>query len=257
MPESRTGPRGTRREERRQATIDEIKRLAREQLIANGYGGLSLRALARDMRMSSPAIFRYFPTQADLITALCVDAYTDLADTIDRTRDRTADASPHTRMRSIFATIRQWALANPADFALIYGTPIPGYHAPESATGPAAGRIMAAIIETYLHALAADVATPDDFEPPDPVELAGLGSRLLEPRKSALTSLTPAAAAAAHNAWAAVLGFIISELWGNLPRLITNTDGLFDVHLRTILRGMGFRSETTEREGVSRGRPAR
>ncbi|MGY2061364.1 TetR/AcrR family transcriptional regulator, partial [Nocardia gipuzkoensis] len=175
---------GTRREERRRATIDEIKRLAREQLIANGHGGLSLRALAREMRMTSPAIFRYFPTQADLITALCVDAYTDLADTIDATREHTASASPSTRMRSIFATIRRWALDNPADFALIYGTPIPGYHAPEAATGPAAGRIMAATIEVYLHALAAGAATADDLEPPGNVELGGLGSRLLEPRRA-------------------------------------------------------------------------
>ncbi|WP_107657290.1 TetR/AcrR family transcriptional regulator [Nocardia suismassiliense] len=244
MSSSRPGP--SRREERRQATIDEIKRLAREQLIVNGYGGLSLRALARDMRMTSPAVFRYFPTLADLITALCVDAYTDLADALDAARADASAAPPVARMRAVFAAIRQWALANPADFALIYGTPIPGYHAPEAATGPAAGRAMTAIMQTYLHALAAGAATTADIDPPDGMELGGLGTRLLEPHKSALAELTPAAAAAAHNGWAAVLGFVISELWGNLPRLVTDTDGLFHTHLRTVLQGMGFRPERTD-----------
>ncbi|WP_405161956.1 hypothetical protein OG203_37480 [Nocardia sp. NBC_01499] len=65
-------------------------------------------------------------------------------------------------------------------------------------------------------------------------------SRWLHALPRALTELTPAAA---HNAWAAILGFTISELWGNLPRIVTDTDGLFDTHLRTVLRGMGFRAE--------------
>ncbi|SKT94027.1 TetR family transcriptional regulator [Mycobacteroides abscessus subsp. massiliense] len=236
----RTGCPPTRREERRRATVDEIKRLARAQLNANGYGGLSLRAVAREMRMSSPAVFRYFPNQSDLITALCVDAYTDLADTLGVARERDAAAAPIARMGTVFSAFRGWALANPADFALIHGTPIPGYHAPESATGPAAARTMATVLETYLDALGAGAATIDGTNLPDNITLGGLGARLLEPHNSALTALTPAAAAAAHSGWAAVLGFVISELWGNLPNLVSDTDVLFAAHLRTVLRSMGF-----------------
>ncbi|MGX1778454.1 TetR/AcrR family transcriptional regulator [Nocardia brasiliensis] len=242
MPVPQREPGSSRRELRRQATIDEIKSRALEQLAANGYGGLSLRAVAREMGMSSPAIFRYFPAQADLVTALCIDAYEQLADAIDSARVQVDASEPVTRMRAVFAAVRQWSLRNPAQFALLFGTPIPGYHAPESATGPAAGRMIAAMMQTYAQAIDAGAVAREQLDVPAGIEAGelapgDLGIELFAPYGPDVSSPW---AAILHNAWVSILGFIISELWGNLTRLVADTDPLFDSHLTTVLRGMGF-----------------
>lgn len=209
----------TRRAERRQATIDEIKQRSREQLTINGYGGLSLRAVAREMRVSSAAVYRYFPNQSDLITALCVDAYTHLAETVEAARDRAAAGGPAQQIWEIYQSVRRWALDNRADFALLYGTPIPGYQAPHETTGPAEGRGIAVVVGVYADAHRSGLLHLDGPE-------AALGPVLL--------------AAVAHSAWVSVLGFISSELWTPIPHLIADTDSLYDAHLHMVLRGHGF-----------------
>lgn len=120
----------SRREARRQETIDEIKTLARRQLADHGAGGLSLRAIARDMRMTSAAIYRYFDNQSCLIGALCVDAYTSLGDAIAAARRGCSSEPPARKWWVTSWAIRRWASDNQAEFALIFGTPIAGYHAP-------------------------------------------------------------------------------------------------------------------------------
>ncbi len=134
----------TRRERHRLATSGEIKQVARRQMAAEGAAALSLRAIARVMGITAPAIYRYFPSRDDLVTVLIVDAYNDLAAALDG-----ADAqalSPAERLVRIAHAYRDWARAHPADYSLIFGTPIPGYHAPADVTRPAAIRASAAVV---------------------------------------------------------------------------------------------------------------
>src|ERR1700756_3465061 len=103
--------------------IDEIKAVARRHLAAEG-ANLSLRAVARDMGMVSSALYRYFASRDDLLTALILDAYNALGAAVEA-----ADAAIKDRLQlrgrwlAAVGAVRDWALANPAEYALIYGSP--------------------------------------------------------------------------------------------------------------------------------------
>jgi AcrR family transcriptional regulator len=120
-------------------TAAEIKTTARQQMAQHGTAGLSLRGIARTMGITAPAIYNYFPRLDDLITALIVDSFTDLADAMD-TAGVAASAEPVAQIRSTVLAYRQWAVNHPLDFQLIYGNPIPGYVAPFEVTAPLARR---------------------------------------------------------------------------------------------------------------------
>src|SRR5215469_16928938 len=120
-----TSPAPTRRARQRAAAIEEIKALARRQLAEEGPGGLSLRAIARQMGTASSALYRYFPSQGDLVTALCIEAYDLLADALAAARDAAAPGDHAARFIAVCQAYRRWSLEHPSDFALIFGTPLP------------------------------------------------------------------------------------------------------------------------------------
>src|ERR1700748_1322533 len=122
----------TARERARAELTREIKEEARRQLAEVGGNGLSLRAVARELGMVSSALYRYYPSRDDLLTALIIDAYNAVADAADRA----APDAPPGRCRGRWAApchaIRDWARSNLHEYALIYGSPVPGYQAPEA-----------------------------------------------------------------------------------------------------------------------------
>jgi AcrR family transcriptional regulator len=128
--------------------IDEIKDAARRQLATEG-ANLSLRAIARELGMVSSALYRYFASRDDLLTALIIDAYNAIGEVGERADATIADRLDLTyRWLTVAHAWRDWALANPAEYALIHGSPVPGYAAPEDTVGPASRRflVIAAII---------------------------------------------------------------------------------------------------------------
>ncbi|MFI6866737.1 TetR/AcrR family transcriptional regulator [Nocardia sp. NPDC050406] len=226
----------TRRAERRAATTAEIKLRARAQLAEAGTGGLSLRAIAREMRMAPAALFRYFDSQSALITALCVDAYDAMADAMVAAQP-TAEADPAGHWRAICVAARGWALANPGEFALINGTPIPGYQAEPDQTGPASGRVVNVLASAYLAAIAAQVADPAATDVP----ALSAGPLLMGDEAMPDTPIP----GVLINAWASILGFIAAEVFGSLRHLINDVDALYDSHITTVMRGMGYRLDRT------------
>jgi AcrR family transcriptional regulator len=137
----------TRRERIRAATIIEIKEIARRHMSEKGAAALSLRAIAREMGMTSPALYRYFDSRDDLVTALIMDAYNDFADALEAARDTCAADDHVGRLAAIAHAYRNWALASPQEYALIFGTPIPAYEAPPDVTGPVAARSMMVFLD--------------------------------------------------------------------------------------------------------------
>lgn len=115
----------------------EIKERALRQLGEVGAPALSLRAIAREMGMSSSALFRYFPNRDALLTALIVDAYSRLAYAAEHAHDAAAGAPVLERWVAICHGVRDWAVAHPHEYALVYGSPVPGYTAPEDTAAPA------------------------------------------------------------------------------------------------------------------------
>lgn len=130
----------TRRERVRAETTVEIKEIAVQQMAEQGAASLSLRSIAREMGMSAPALYHYFPNRDALVTALIVDAYNSLAAALRAANEEQESGNYNGRFRAVTHAYREWALAHRAEYALIYGTPIPGYVAPrEETTMPAAG----------------------------------------------------------------------------------------------------------------------
>jgi AcrR family transcriptional regulator len=139
---------------KRQDTRDKIEReiieLGRRHLLTDGAAGLSVRAIARDLGMVSSAVYRYVASRDDLLTLLLVDAYTELADAVDEACTPT-NGRWRERVLDMACAARAWAVAHPAAWALLYGSPVPGYHAPsESTVGPGTrvvGALFAAVAE--------------------------------------------------------------------------------------------------------------
>ncbi len=156
----------TRRQQQRIATADEIKQTARRQMAEAGAAALSLRAIASEMGITAPAIYRYFPNRDALVTALIVDAFDALGNALRdaASADRTAPSGE--RMLAAMRAYRAWALAHPAEFTLLFGTPIPGYDAPSEVTVPAARRAFQTLLEAPLAAWSGgELAAPAAGEP--------------------------------------------------------------------------------------------
>ena len=138
------------RERARSDVVDAIKATASEHLARSGAAGLSLRAVARDLGLVSSALYRYFPSRDALLTALIVDAY-DAVGEVAEGADAAAvagGADPGARWLEVCRAVRRWARDAPHEYALVYGTPVPGYSAPGDTVEPAVrlSRVMAAVV---------------------------------------------------------------------------------------------------------------
>jgi AcrR family transcriptional regulator len=143
---------------KRQETRDRIEReiveVGRRHLVTDGAAGLSLRAIARDLGMVSSAVYRYVASRDDLLTLLIVDAYTELADAVDRAGDGSAGGWRE-RLLAMARATRSWAVDQPASWALMYGSPVPGYHAPAELTIGPGTRVIGALFAVVGAGIAA------------------------------------------------------------------------------------------------------
>jgi AcrR family transcriptional regulator len=142
----------SRRERRHEQTRQEIKQIARQQMARQGTASLSLRGIAAEMGMSAPSLYNYYINRDDLVTDLLVDSYRHQAETLEQ-----ASASCQTQetIACLLATIlayRQWAVEHPTEFALIAGSPIPGYVAPVEQTLPLARRSLKVLLDLLQRA---------------------------------------------------------------------------------------------------------
>jgi len=128
----------TARQRARAELTREIKEAARRQLAETGAPQLSLRAVARELGLVSSALYRYFPSRDDLLTALIIDAYNSLGEAAEAAAEANGAAGPRSGWRAVCHAVRDWARANPHEYALIYGSPVPGYRAPRDTVAPAA-----------------------------------------------------------------------------------------------------------------------
>lgn len=196
-----------------------IKEAARRQLAAEGAARLSLRAVARELGMVSSAVYRYFPSRDELLTALIIDAYHSLGEAAERARDTAAGGSPRERWTAVCEAVRDWALGHPHEYALIYGSPVPGYSAPET-TVPAASRVGLALIgiirDAHQGPGLAVPALPDDLRPEAERMAADIAPEL-----------PPEVAAPMVAAWAQLFGLIGFELFGQFNRVVEDRATFF------------------------------
>lgn len=213
---------GVRARVRAQLTI-EIKESARRQLASDGAASISLRAIAREMEMSSSAIYRYFPSRDDLLTALIIDAYNSVgeaAEVADAAHERTDRRG---RLISLTTAIRRWAVANPHEYALIYGSPVPGYAAPEDTVDPATRVVIpliAVLIEQHL--------SDEGVSTPAANTTTAALTRAVAGLSSFVDDQVPVdALAGAISAWAEIFGLINLELFGHFHKVVDDPEVLF------------------------------
>ncbi|MGW1957814.1 TetR/AcrR family transcriptional regulator [Streptomyces sp. NPDC001920] len=209
-----------------------IKDEARRQLAAEGAAKLSLRAVAREIGMVSSALYRYFPSRDDLLTALIIDAYDSVGADAEAAHAKAADAGPAQRWTAVAEAVREWALRHPHEYALIYGSPVPGYSAPDT-TVPAASRVGLVFIGILRDAHRDRGLT----EPPLPAELRPEAERMAA---DLAPDLPPATVAALVAAWAELFGLVGFELFGQFNRVVEDREAFFRHAVARLAHGVGL-----------------
>lgn len=226
----------SRREQVRQATREEIKRIAREQMAERGNASISLHAIARAMGMTAPALYRYFPTSDDLITALVLDAYLALAQAQEDAYESQPASEPVARFLALVDAYRAWALKHPTEFALIYGTPIPGYSAPAEITMPAAQRSLRVLLRAVQAVIEAHAATLPDL---DLASLPNFSERLTQAARELLPEPDARVLYLALVGWSLAQGLITMELFHHIEPIIGDPADLYRHETRLWLRRLG------------------
>lgn len=227
-----------RRERQRAATAEEIREVARRQLAVTGAAALSLRAVAREMGLTAPALYRYYDDRDALLTALILDAYTAVADRMQAARDAVPEADLAARLTAVSLAWRQWAVARPHEFALVFGSPVPGYQAPADGPTREAGQRFGAIFQelfTQAWEQAPWPVPPDSYRTPDlDAVLAVAGAECGGP-------LPPGAMQMFLSCWARLHGLVSLEVFGHLAWLGPyDGDALFRAELARVLQDLGL-----------------
>ncbi|TFV82911.1 TetR/AcrR family transcriptional regulator [Blastococcus sp. CT_GayMR16] len=221
------------RERVRAELTAEITDAARRQLAEVGAAALSLRAVAREVGMVSSAVYRYFPSRDDLLTRLIIDGYDDLGAAAEAVDDPTA--GPADRWLAVCRAVRSWALGHPHEYALLYGSPVPGYQAPKD-TVPAASRVgivLGRILGEAARAGAlADGSGERDADLVSDDAVAVLGGEH--------PALDETVRVRALLAWSALFGTISFELFGHFVGSVEDADRYFDRAMGDLARLIGF-----------------
>jgi AcrR family transcriptional regulator len=217
-------------------TAEQIKAVARSQMALQGAAGVTLRGIARALGVTAPAIYNYFPRLDDLYTALIVDAYNRLADAVAAGEQACAGQPPAPRLLSALLAYRAWAMANPAEFALIFGTPIPGYHAPAHLTAPAAQRVFAVILAILAEAHQRGELHAPPGQPPLPDDLRVELPATVPP----VEGLPPFVVYVGVAGWVRIHGAIMLELFGHTPEMVTDPVAFYRYEVTNLMRAFGL-----------------
>lgn len=218
----------------------EIKAVARRHLETEG-ANLSLRAVAREMGMVSSALYRYFASRDDLLTALIVDAYNALGEAVERTEAAVADRCDlRSRWLAAARAVRGWALANPAEYALLYGSPVPGYKAPQD-TVPAALRAPAVLGRILADGHASGALAPAAATAPAAARLTGAVRADLKRAADAIAPGLPEdLLMLGLTGWVQLFGVVSFELFGQFNNVIDARAEYFDQQMELMADLAGY-----------------
>jgi AcrR family transcriptional regulator len=237
-PTTRSAPRSARERVRRELT-SEIKQTALAQLASGGGAALSLRAIAREMGMASSALFRYFRNRDALLTALIIDSYSELADAAEAAEARVHDRSVGERWMAICHGVRDWALAHPHEYGLIFGSPIPGYAAPTGTVGPASR------VPLQLGDLLVDLMSEGAYDAGAYPEPSAAVQHALDPVRAVMPAGVPSdLLVRGLMAWTYLFGALSFEVFGHRHNVIADHEAFFDHEVRRLASMLGLISAT-------------
>jgi AcrR family transcriptional regulator len=226
-----------RREKLRLATQTEIKDIARRLMAEQGTAGLGLRAIAREMDVTAPAIYRYFPSLDDLITELIIENYTALADAMAAGAVTSPADDHYGRLMGMLLAYRRYALDNPIDFQLIYGNPIPGYVAPVERTMPAARRGFDVVVAILADAMAVGKLVP----PPEYNHLPeGIAAQLAGVMAHEGYDVPLVVLYLATVGWTRIHGIVMLELFDNIQPVVGDTEAFYHFEMHMLMKQLGY-----------------
>jgi len=205
-----------------------IKETAWKQIAEFGAPALSLRAIARELKITAPAIYNYFPDRDALVTALIIDAFTSFGDWQLEARDSVPEDDLQGRMEAIGIAYRDWAHTFPQRYQLIFGTPIPGYICPTEKTFPSSARSLSALVSVVERLRMAGKLNADSFPKVKPEYKVSF-----EAWKSYDGNADTLSLSVAMIIWSRVHGIVSLELQGNLPPFGPKGDALYRYELHS------------------------
>lgn len=203
----------------------------------HGTEGITTRFIAREMGFTAPALYHYYASRVELITALIVDAFNALADTLQEVCEEAREEGPEEQLRRALLAYRQWALAHPAAFQLMYGNPIPGYEAPREVTVPAAVRgfrVLAPLIQTVLE------NAPGSLSPEYSSIAPEVHAFLREQIVREGYPVSPQALYLTIVGWTRIHGIIMLELFHHLQPTLGDVDAFYRSEVEMLLKRIGY-----------------
>jgi AcrR family transcriptional regulator len=223
-----------RRERLRAEAVTEIKATGRQLLIDGGAANITLRAIAREMGMTAPAIYRYFDSLDALILAIVTDLLEELRVSVEQAAAAHAGTAPEVRIGHMARAFRRWALDHPAEFALMFGSPVPGVTAfaghcsPINDAGARFGETFFTVLGELYERQPFGVDLP---------ELPGTNlSVAFKPYRDAFGDRFPLPVVYLFVAsWTRLYGIVAMEVFGHLAWAMTDGEPLFEVELARTL----------------------
>jgi AcrR family transcriptional regulator len=210
---------------------EQIKETAWKQIAEFGAPALSLRAIARELSISAPAIYNYFPDRDALVTALIIDAYTSFGDSQLAARDAVPESNLEGRLQAIGMAYRTWALTHAQRYQLIFGTPIPGYEAPMMEVLPSAARSLSALVSVVEQLRVRKRLNVKSF--PEVKEEYRYG---FEAWKTFGGDVDILSLSVAMIIWSRVHGIVSLEIAGNMPPFGASGDDLYLYEMDSIAK---------------------
>jgi AcrR family transcriptional regulator len=227
----------SRRERLRAETTAEIKAIALKHMATTGTASLSLRAVAREMGMTAGAIYSYFPSRDDLVSALIADVYNSLADRLQAVRDSHPADDPAGQVVAYGMAYRRWAVENPEELRLVYGDAVPEYQRPEGgaavdAEHRACALITGIVADAWPTAQALHMGDEHQWSDFDP-EFAALV-------RQSFPDLPPAAVSLAMRVWGRMHGLVCLEVYGHLRPQVEDPERLYRIEMIDVTKSLGL-----------------
>jgi|SRR5579859_2180500 len=241
-----SGGQPTRRDRLRAATRDEILQTARALLLRDGPTAMSLRAIAREMGMTAPGLYRYFGSLEELVRNVAADIFTELATDVDQAIHAVGEA-PDSDIEHLTAKViaacrafRLWALRHPGEFSLVFGVPLPGI---DDGRHDIAEECALRFAGIYL-GLVAKLWQWHPFPVPDPGQIdPQLLTQLDRYKETFGTSLPPGVILTFLRCWTLLYGSVAMEIFGHLSFALEDPSPLFEYTLLDMAALVGLHHE--------------
>jgi AcrR family transcriptional regulator len=231
----------TRRDRVRAATTAEIKSTARRILVEQGPDAVSLRAIAREMGMTAPALYRYFGSREELIRHVIGDIFTEVTDDIGAAIQAAAATSGGDMTAKLIAAcgeFRRWSLRHRDEFTLIFGSPLPGVDDGRGDFADECGRRFA----RAFFALFVELWQKAPFPVPEPDEIdPGLRTQLGHFQQKIGAGIPLGATLAFLRCWMRLYGAVSMEIFGHLGFALDDMAPMFEITLSEMATTLGLR----------------